>query len=398
MPRLISTLVLALCLAASLIPASASADDRLDFDVSGGHFFSETNGSTLGARAGGFSISDANGIPFWTFFTQQGGTDVLGYPVSTRFMWNGYVCQATQRAILQWDPASGSVQLANVVDYLSTAGEDDWLYQHRLVPKAELPAQEIQQQGQPISFMMRAHYRFAWLYQDPPIFEHYFNTPNYYQVFGLPTSPIEDLGPYYAARFQRAVIYHWKIPVPWADDSGVSVGLVGDIYKELGLIPSLALKPETVTPNELLANLPQVATSPAAAAPTTTTISTNTGILPVSPAPAAPTSSITNAGNLPVLVGVATWYGSDFQGRLMSDGQPYDMNNPATTASNAYPLGTWVKVTRLSTGSSIIVQVTDRGAFQYPDIVDLSYAAFSDLASPSTGVIRVRVEPVNGPS
>jgi rare lipoprotein A len=120
------------------------------------------------------------------------------------------------------------------------------------------------------------------------------------------------------------------------------------------------------------------------------------------PTQAPPTSTITNtttnAGNLPVLIGVATWYGSDFQGRLMSDGQPYDMNNPATTASNAYPMGTWLKVTRLSTGSSIIVQVTDRGAFQYPDIVDLSYAAFSELATPSTGVIRVRVEPVNGPS
>jgi rare lipoprotein A (peptidoglycan hydrolase) len=40
------------------------------------------------------------------------------------------------------------------------------------------------------------------------------------------------------------------------------------------------------------------------------------------------------------------------------------------------------------------VQVTDRGGFRYPDIVDLSYAAFAQIADPSEGVIGVRVEPI----
>lgn len=96
------------------------------------------------------------------------------------------------------------------------------------------------------------------------------------------------------------------------------------------------------------------------------------------------------------LVGVSTWYGQDFQGRTMSDGRPYDMWNPHTAASNVYPLGTWIRITRLTTGRSIVVEVTDRGAFAYPNVADLSYAAFSQLADPSNGVIGVRVEPVSG--
>lgn len=374
MSRFTTVLTLALLLAAMAIPTSVSADDRLDYDVSGGHFFSQTNGSTLGPRAGGYAISDANGIPFWTYFNQQGGTEVLGYPVSTRFIWDGYVCQATQRAILQWNPETSTVQLANVFDYLSTVGKDDWLWSRRLVPKAQQSTQEAGATAQPFSFLQLAHFRFAWLYQDPAIFQRYFNTADYFRVYGLPTSPVEDLGPYYAARFQRAVIYHWKIPVPWADGNGVSVGLAGDLYKELGLIPAVALHPQTLAP-------------------------TDPGVvgLPVAPAhvAAAPVVASANTSGLPVLVGVATWYGSDFQGQTMYNGRPYNMYNPHTTASNAYPMGTWLRVTRLSTGASILVQVTDRGAFRYPDIVDLSYAAFSELANPATGVIRVRVEPVS---
>jgi rare lipoprotein A len=94
-------------------------------------------------------------------------------------------------------------------------------------------------------------------------------------------------------------------------------------------------------------------------------------------------------------VGIATWYGASFQGLTMANGSTYNMYNPTTTAANVYPLGTWLRVTRLTTGESIFVQVTDRGAFRYPDIVDLSYAAFSELANPSEGVIAVRVEPMS---
>jgi hypothetical protein len=389
MPRFLAMLALAASLLFIASPVTASADDKADFDVNGGHFYTQTNGSSDGPRAGGFWISDANGIPFWTFFNQQGGTNVLGYPVSTRFLWDGYVCQATQRAILQWNASTGQVQLVNLYDYLSGVGQDEWLWSRRLAPKPRLSAGEAAN-PQSIPFLQLAHLRFNWLYQDPPIFQRYFSTPGYFSVYGLPTSPVEDLGQYYAVRFQRAVLYHWKSTVPWADRKGVSVGLGGDLFKELGLIPSDAVHPRSTNePDSQLSPLPEITSLPQVQGSTLT-------MAPPVTVPAAATAPAPVPG-LPVLVGVATWYGDDFQGRPMYNGVPYNMNDPTTTAANLYPIGTWLRVTRLSTGQSIIVQVTDRGAFRYPDIVDLSYAAFAQLADPATGTIAVRVEPVSGP-
>ena len=63
--------VIAVGLAALATPASVRAEDRLDYDVSGGHFYTQANGSPMGPNAGGFSISDANNIPFWSYFSAQ---------------------------------------------------------------------------------------------------------------------------------------------------------------------------------------------------------------------------------------------------------------------------------------------------------------------------------------
>ena len=78
----------------------------------------------------------------------------------------------------------------------------------------------------------------------------------------------------------------------------------------------------------------------------------------------------------------------------MANGEPFDMWDPTTAASNTYPLGARLKVTRVATGDSIVVRVADRGAFRYPIVVDLSYAAFARLADPAEGAIRVTVQPI----
>ena len=401
MRLLLTILFLTATLILGPLSGIASAESATDLDIPGGHFYTQANGTSLGPRGGGFEITDANNVPFWTFFNQTGGVEVLGYPVSQRFLWDGYVCQATQRAIMQWNPATNQVQLANIFDYLSGIGKDDWLLAAHLAPKPN----RVPQEDQPLSFLMLAHFRFSWLYADPSIFHRYFTTPNYYAVYGLPTSPVVDLGPYDAVRFQRAVIYHWKFSVPWADDRGTSVGLAGDLLKELGLIPSAALQPRT-SPGSTLPNQQLPSTS----STQTLQLLTTTAPRPQASATRSTPSAATQMVSLPskvslqttvsdrVLVGVSTWYGQDFQGRTMSDGRPYDMWNPNTAASNVYPLGTWIRVTRLTTGRSIVVEVTDRGAFTYPNVADLSYAAFSQLADPSTGVIGVRIEPVSGDS
>ncbi len=87
------------------------------------------------------------------------------------------------------------------------------------------------------------------------------------------------------------------------------------------------------------------------------------------------------------LYSIATWYGEDFHGKTMANGETYDMHDPTTCASNWWPLGTRLQVTH--DGRSIAVKVTDRGAFNHA--LDLSYAAFKYLANPSQGVIAVQI-------
>jgi rare lipoprotein A (peptidoglycan hydrolase) len=92
-------------------------------------------------------------------------------------------------------------------------------------------------------------------------------------------------------------------------------------------------------------------------------------------------------------VGLATWYGGiDGYGPedTMADGSQFNPNDPTIAAANGCPLGTWLRVCHLD--RCIEVQVRDRGAFGHA--VDLSYAAFSQLAPPSAGVITVTVERV----
>jgi len=74
----------------------------------------------------------------------------------------------------------------------------------------------------------------------------------------------------------------------------------------------------------------------------------------------------------------------------MADGSQFNPNDPTIAAANGWPLGSWLRV---CLGDRCIeVQVRDRGAFSHA--LDLSYAAFSQLAPPSTGVITVTVCPV----
>ncbi len=110
------------------------------------------------------------------------------------------------------------------------------------------------------------------------------------------------------------------------------------------------------------------------------------------PRVAVPTGGPVAAPTAPggVIVGLATWYGGvDGYGPedLMADGSYFDPNDPTIAAANDWPLGTWLQVCYLE--RCIEVQVRDRGAFSHA--LDLSYAAFSRLAPPSTGLITVTI-------
>lgn len=88
--------------------------------------------------------------------------------------------------------------------------------------------------------------------------------------------------------------------------------------------------------------------------------------------------------------GIASWYGEAFHGRKTSSGPPFDMFE-LTAAHKSLPLPTYVRVTHLENGRSIVVRVNDRGPFVGDRIIDLSYAAAERLGMVEQGTARVEV-------
>jgi len=90
-------------------------------------------------------------------------------------------------------------------------------------------------------------------------------------------------------------------------------------------------------------------------------------------------------------IGIASWYGKKFHGRLTSNGETYDMYN-LTAAHKSLPLPTVVKVTNLDNGNSVQLRVNDRGPFHDDRVIDLSYAAAKQLGFAHQGTAPVVVE------
>jgi rare lipoprotein A len=88
--------------------------------------------------------------------------------------------------------------------------------------------------------------------------------------------------------------------------------------------------------------------------------------------------------------GIASWYGQAFHGRKTSSGPLFDMFELSAAHKNL-PLPTYVRVTHLENGRSIVVRVNDRGPFVGDRIIDLSYAAAHRLGMVEQGTARVEV-------
>lgn len=89
--------------------------------------------------------------------------------------------------------------------------------------------------------------------------------------------------------------------------------------------------------------------------------------------------------------GLASWYGAPYHNRRGSNGEIYDMH-AMTAAHRTLPLGSIVRVTNKSTGSSALVRITDRGPFIEGRILDLSLAAAKKADVWRAGVAEVRME------
>jgi rare lipoprotein A len=94
--------------------------------------------------------------------------------------------------------------------------------------------------------------------------------------------------------------------------------------------------------------------------------------------------------------GVASWYGRDFHGRLTANGEVYDMHS-ISAAHATLPLPSYVRVTNLDNGRSIIVRVNNRGPYHRNRVIDLSIGTAKALDFYSRGLAHVRVEYV-GPA
>jgi rare lipoprotein A len=95
--------------------------------------------------------------------------------------------------------------------------------------------------------------------------------------------------------------------------------------------------------------------------------------------------------------GLASWYGAKFHGRPTSSGEPYDMYQ-LTAAHRSLPLPSYVRVTNLDNGRSVVVRVNDRGPFHDQRIIDLSFAAAVRLDFVDRGTAPVRVEMLAPPA
>lgn len=88
------------------------------------------------------------------------------------------------------------------------------------------------------------------------------------------------------------------------------------------------------------------------------------------------------------LVGIASWYGPGFHGKLSASGEHFDMW-ALTAAHRTLPFGTFVRVQSKESGRRVTVRINDRGPFIDGRIIDLSFAAARELGMIGRGTEEV---------
>ncbi|MEH6661623.1 MAG: septal ring lytic transglycosylase RlpA family protein [Parasphingorhabdus sp.] len=93
-------------------------------------------------------------------------------------------------------------------------------------------------------------------------------------------------------------------------------------------------------------------------------------------------------------VGYASWYGEELSGNQTANGEIFNPQG-ISAAHKTLPLPSYVEVTALDTGRTILVRVNDRGPFANDRLIDLSHGAAKQLGIDQDGVSGVRVRKVN---
>ena len=211
--------------------------------MANGRFFAAASISDCDA---GFEVTNAGGITFWDTWERL-GLENVGYPISRRFEWKGFVTQVFQKAVFQWRPGKGVV-LVDLFDELHEAGRDHWLRIYKFTPKQlgislkhadgqtmdHIGGRDTASEGPPATATSRLG-SLALLDANQAIKERYFAAPDPLWQFGLPTSRVEDYGKLLTIRTQKAVFQQWKEDVPWARAGEVTIANGGDIANRYGL-------------------------------------------------------------------------------------------------------------------------------------------------------------------
>ncbi len=92
-----------------------------------------------------------------------------------------------------------------------------------------------------------------------------------------------------------------------------------------------------------------------------------------------------------VIVGISSWYGPNFHGKLTANGEVFDQYG-VTAAHKTLPLGTVVRVTNLDNEKSIILRINDRGPYVGDRVLDCSYGAAKKLGFMKKGTANVEIK------
>ena len=107
--------------------------------------------------------------------------------------------------------------------------------------------------------------------------------------------------------------------------------------------------------------------------------------------PVKKTISAYTKNNTKTLYGQASFYSQKFEGRKTASGQIFK-HKKFTAACNTLPLGTFIKVTNLKNGKTVVVQTNDRLHAKTKRLIDLTMAGAKRLGFVASGITKVKVE------
>jgi rare lipoprotein A len=91
------------------------------------------------------------------------------------------------------------------------------------------------------------------------------------------------------------------------------------------------------------------------------------------------------------VVGLASWYGSAFHGRLTANGEVFDRYS-ISAAHKTLPLPSYARVTNIRNGRSIIVRINDRGPYHANRVMDVSERVAEVLDFKNIGTTQIKLD------